>query len=131
MDVSVPRITLVCSHANNSARYTQPNGSDTLPSIPSVISRSQSRTFTHANLQPMRNSTSTLQVYGVPYSEHSSFFELTCFALSLDWGRMIATVNVGSEASRGKMAKWVERGEAERKKRGGAKVVEYRAEDYW
>ncbi|KAH9893379.1 DRMBL-domain-containing protein [Cubamyces lactineus] len=111
--------------------YTQPNGSDTLPSISSVISRSQSRTFTYANLQPMRNSTSTLQVYGVPYSEHSSFFELTCFALSLDWGRMIATVNVGSETSRGKMAKWIERWEAERKKRGGAKIVEYRAEDYW
>lgn len=96
-----------------------------------MITRSQGLGFTHANLQPMRNSTSTLQVYGVPYSEHSSFFELTCFALSLDWGRMIATVNVGSEASRGKMAKWVERWEAERKKRGGAKVVEYRAEDYW
>ncbi|KAI8996416.1 DNA repair metallo-beta-lactamase-domain-containing protein [Trametes punicea] len=111
--------------------YTPPNGSDTLPSIPTVISRSQSRTFTYANLQPMRNSTSTLQVYGVPYSEHSSFFELTCFALSLDWGRMIATVNVGSEASRGKMAKWVERWQAERKKRGGAKMVEHRAEDYW
>ncbi|KAI0628033.1 DRMBL-domain-containing protein, partial [Trametes polyzona] len=111
--------------------FTQPKGSDTLPSIPSVISRSQSRTFTHANLQPMRNSTSTLQLYGVPYSEHSSFFELTCFALSLDWGRMIATVNVGSESSRGKMAKWVERWEAERKKRGGAKMVDYRAVDYW
>ncbi len=102
-----------------------------LPSIPTIISRSQSRTFTQANLQPMRNSTSTLQIYGVPYSEHSSFFELTCFALSFDWGRMIATVNVGSEASRGKMAKWVERWEAERKKRGGAKVVDYRSSDYW
>ncbi|EIW58533.1 DRMBL-domain-containing protein [Trametes versicolor FP-101664 SS1] len=111
--------------------FTQPKGSDTLPPISTVITRSQGLGFTHANLQPMRNSTSTLQVYGVPYSEHSSFFELTCFALSLDWGRMIATVNVGSETSRGKMAKWVERWEAERKKRGGAKVVEYRAEDYW
>ncbi|OSD04737.1 DRMBL-domain-containing protein [Trametes coccinea BRFM310] len=111
--------------------YTQPSGSDNLPSIPTVISRSQSRSFNYANLQPMRNSTSTLQVYGVPYSEHSSFFELTCFALSLDWGRMIATVNVGSETSRGKMGKWVERWEAERKKRGGAKIVEHRAEDYW
>lgn len=36
---------------------------------------------------------------GVPYSEHSSFFELTCFALSLPGPdlRMIATVNVGNE----------------------------------
>ncbi|KAI0675859.1 DRMBL-domain-containing protein [Trametes maxima] len=111
--------------------FTAPNGSDTLPAISTVIERSQSRTFTHANLQPVRNSTATLQLYGVPYSEHSSFFELSCFALSLDWGRMIATVNVGSETSRGKMAKWVERWEAERKKRGGAKMVDFRAEDYW
>ena len=78
----------------------------------------------------MRNSTTALQVYGVPYSEHSSFFELTCFALSLDWNRMIATVNVGSESSRGKMAKWVERWEKERKSRGKVEVVKYREIDY-
>lgn len=38
-------------------------------------------------------------VLGVPYSEHSSFFELTCFALSLPGAdlKMIATVNVGNE----------------------------------
>lgn len=36
---------------------------------------------------------------GVPYSEHSSFFELTCFALSVPGPdvKMIATVNVGNE----------------------------------
>ncbi|KAF7795044.1 hypothetical protein EIP86_006188 [Pleurotus ostreatoroseus] len=111
--------------------FTAPAGTETLPSISSVISRAQSRTFTHANLSPMKNSTASLLLYGVPYSEHSSFFELTCFALSLDWVRMIATVNVGSESSRGKMSKWVERWEAERKKRGGARVVDYRAPDYW
>lgn len=44
---------------------------------------------------------------------------------------MIATVNVGSESSRGKMAKWVERWEAERKKRGVGIVVTPRHEDYW
>ena len=102
-----------------------------MPPVSSVIARSQQRTFTSANLSPFKNSTATLQVYGVPYSEHSSFFELTCFALSFDWGRMIATVNVGSEASRGKMAKWVEKWEAERKKRGKIEVVSHRAPDYW
>ena len=111
--------------------YTPTNGTDLLPSITSVISRSQSRTFTYANLTPMKNSTTSLTVYGVPYSEHSSFFELTCFALSFDWGRMIATVNVGSETSRGKMTKWVERWEAEKKKRGRTEIVPHRAPDYW
>jgi DNA cross-link repair 1A protein len=35
----------------------------------------------------------------VPYSEHSSFFELSCFALSMPGPdlKMIATVNVGNE----------------------------------
>ena len=79
----------------------------------------------------MKNSNGALLLYGVPYSEHSSFVELTCFALSLDWGRMIATVNVGREASRGKMAKWVEWWEAERRKRGVGEVVPFRAPDYW
>ncbi len=44
---------------------------------------------------------------------------------------MIATVNVGSENSRQKMAKWVQKWEAERKKKGNDYVVEYRQPDYW
>lgn len=102
------------------------------PSIDTIISRSQSRSFTYSDLRPVRNSTAALQVYPVPYSEHSSFFELTCFAMSFEWGRMIATVNVGSETSRAKMAKWVQKWEAERRKKGkGAPVVPYREVDYW
>lgn len=70
-------------------------------------------------------------MYPVPYSEHSSFFELTCFAMSFEWVKMIATVNVGSEASRGKMAKWVAKWEAERKKQGKDCIVPHRRDDYW
>ena len=95
-----------------------------------MISRTQTRTFTHASLYPSRNSNDALLLYGVPYSEHSSFFELTCFALSLDWGKMIATVNVGSEAARGKMERWMEKWDWERKKNGKG-VVGYRRADYW
>jgi DNA cross-link repair 1A protein len=115
--------------------YTPPAGTDLAPTIPAVISRSQSRAFDHTQLRPMRNSTAALQLYGVPYSEHSSFFELTCFALGVDWGRIIATVNVGSEGSRKKMAAWVERWEGERRKRAkegkGEVGVEPRDEAYW
>ncbi|KAJ3798933.1 DNA cross-link repair protein pso2/snm1 [Lentinula aff. detonsa] len=111
--------------------YIQPAGTDQTPSIPTIISRAQQNTFTHADLRQGRGSSSTLQVYPVPYSEHSSFFELTCFAMSFEWGKMIATVNVGSEASRGKMAKWVERWEKERKRQGRDYVVPSRKDDYW
>jgi DNA cross-link repair 1A protein len=51
--------------------------------------------------------------------------------MSLEWGKMIATVNVGSAISRGKMGRWVEKWEAERKKRGKTEVVNYRELNYW
>lgn len=111
-------------------RYTPPTGTDQLPTIASIISHPH-RGFNHTNLRPSRQSTSALQLFPVPYSEHSSFFELTCFAMSFDWGKMIATVNVGSENSRSKMAKWVAKWEVERKKRGKDEVVPYRHIDYW
>ncbi|KAI5119128.1 hypothetical protein M0805_005734 [Coniferiporia weirii] len=114
--------------------YAPPAGSDLSPSVPSVIARAQARCFSHEHLRPARNSGTQLAQYGVPYSEHSSFAELTCFALSVDWARIIATVNVGNAAGRGKMEKWVERWDAERKRRreaGSTGVVEFRTEDYW
>ncbi|KAF8074931.1 beta-lactamase-like protein [Lyophyllum atratum] len=110
--------------------YTQPAGTDQMPSVSSIILRPH-RGFSYTSLRPARNSTPSLQLFPVPYSEHSSFFELTCFAMSLNWGKMIATVNVGSETSRGKMAKWVSKWEAERKKRGKDTVVPYRHAEYW
>ncbi|KAE9398576.1 DRMBL-domain-containing protein, partial [Gymnopus androsaceus JB14] len=111
--------------------FTQPAGTDQVASIETIISRAQRNTFTYSDLHQGRGSSSTLQVYPVPYSEHSSFFELTCFAMSFEWGKMIATVNVGSETSRGKMAKWVESWEKERRKKGREYVVPSRKDDYW
>ena len=78
----------------------------------------------------MKGSDINLQVYAVPYSEHSSFFELTCFALSIEWEKMIATVNIGSDASRAKMNQWFERWKKEREKRKEP-IVQYRDIDYW
>ncbi|VDB99877.1 unnamed protein product [Peniophora sp. CBMAI 1063] len=110
--------------------YTPPVGNETLPSVASVVAKQPHREFGPTHLRPMRNSTSTHKLFGVPYSEHSSFYELTCFSLSLDWSRIIATVNVGSESSRGKIAAWVKKWDAERKRRGGA-MVPYRSLEYW
>ena len=96
--------------------YSPPAGTDMLPDVNMVIRRDQSRTFGDASLKPMRGSCRQFMMYGecggdragvegvmlmlgVPYSEHSSFFELTCFALSVPGPdvKMIATVNVGNE----------------------------------
>lgn len=110
--------------------YVQPSGTEQLPSVNTILNRTVQKTFTSDDLKPSKLSTSTLQMYPVPYSEHSSFYELTCFAMSLDWSKMIATVNVGSEKSRGKMARWVSKWEAERKKRT-QDIVSHRHLDYW
>jgi len=98
--------------------YSSPSSSVSGPntSIRSIISRGQSaRHFSYVDLQPSQKSSCNVQIFGVPYSEHSSFFELTCFAMSCDWGRMIPTVNVGSATSRAKMTKWLKRWESEKK----------------
>ncbi|PLW10338.1 hypothetical protein PCANC_19671 [Puccinia coronata f. sp. avenae] len=55
-----------------------------------------------------------VEIYGVPYSEHSSFFELSCFCMSFDWVRIIPTVNNGNPASRAKMKSWIDRWKTER-----------------
>lgn len=114
--------------------YSAPSGTDLVPSIPQLVARSQARNFTAASLTLTRNSNSTYRLYGVPYSEHSSFFELTAFALSIDVGKIIATVNVGTAKSRGMMGKWFEKWDAERRKRvkeGKEKILPYRSLDYW
>ena len=114
--------------------YSPPAGSDLMPSVSRIVASAQSRTFSYTSLQLGRNSSSALRHYGVPYSEHSSFSELTCFALSLDWTRIIATVNVGTPTGRAKMQSWIDKWDAERKRRreaGESNVVEYRSLDYW
>ncbi|KAF8557696.1 DRMBL-domain-containing protein [Imleria badia] len=110
--------------------YSPPSGSDLNGSIQSIISRGQSRHFSYTDLQPSQKSSYNIQIFGVPYSEHSSFFELTCFAMSCDWGRMIPTVNVGSPTSRAKMAKWLKRWESE-KRCTKPSVISPRTDDYW
>jgi DNA cross-link repair 1A protein len=118
--------------------YSPPKGTDLFPAISTVLARAQATSaFTARSMKPSRGSTDRVMLYGVPYSEHSSFLELTAFALSVDWVKMIATVNVGSAVSRGKMDKWFEKWAAERKarmrnSRGSHKgIVEARAVDYW
>ncbi|CAK5281927.1 unnamed protein product [Mycena citricolor] len=115
--------------------YSPPVGTTQSPTLASVISQTQAKSFSHENLRPARSARTpggdALQLFPVPYSEHSSFFELTCFALSVSWSRMIATVNVGSESSRGKMSRWIQKWEAERKKMKKGEMVPHRRSDYW
>ncbi|KAL7276096.1 DNA cross-link repair protein PSO2/SNM1 [Rhizina undulata] len=55
--------------------------------------------------------------YEVPYSEHSSFRELTMFACALNIGKILPIVNIGSPKSRDSMKIWLHKWESEKKKR--------------
>ncbi|PWN31329.1 DRMBL-domain-containing protein [Meira miltonrushii] len=111
--------------------YRPPAGMDTVsPSLERLINWNQGRTFGPSYLTSTRDSTMKYTIYGVPYSEHSSFFELTAFCLSVDYDRIIATVNVGNPNSRNKMARWFEKWKAEKKRRNG-EAVEPRSPDFF
>lgn len=114
----------------NIGRFSPPSGAGLVTDVPSMITKAQHKQFSWQDLKQMKGSNVNLQVYAVPYSEHSSFVELTCFALSTEWEKMIATVNIGSEASRAKMNKWFKCWKKEKSKRKES-IVQYRDIDYW
>lgn len=74
--------------------------------------------YSMRSLTPQRGSTSRASCFGVPYSEHSSFRELTMFCCALRIDKIVPTVNVGSAKSREKMKLWCDRWAVERKKNG-------------
>ncbi len=71
-------------------------------SLESII-RAGSADFCVAALKPSYK-LSCIKIYGIPYSEHSSFREQALFIVSLDIRRIVPTVNVYNEKSRVKMS---------------------------
>ncbi|KAJ4372145.1 DNA cross-link repair protein PSO2/SNM1 [Neocucurbitaria cava] len=100
--------------------YRPPNSRFTeSPSVQTVLhSQNWKSTFSMKDLVPQRGSTNRASCFGVPYSEHSSFRELTMFCCALRIDRIIPTVNVGSAKSREKMKAWCERWAIDKKKNG-------------
>ncbi|KAK6358477.1 hypothetical protein TWF730_007811 [Orbilia blumenaviensis] len=89
------------------------------PQVQTVLnSQAWKSNYGVAQMVPQRGSTAEVKCFGVPYSEHSSFRELTAFCCALDIVRIIPTVNVGSAKSREKMKMWFEKWAADRKKHG-------------
>jgi DNA cross-link repair 1A protein len=93
------------------------------PSIQTVLHGANWRSsYGMKELVPQRGSTREASCFGVPYSEHSSFRELTMFCMALRIEKVIPTVNVGSAPGRAKMKAWIERWMAERRKHGVVKI---------
>ncbi|KAK5691507.1 DNA cross-link repair protein PSO2/SNM1 [Elasticomyces elasticus] len=90
------------------------------PSVSSVLEGANWKSgFGMKDLVPQRGSSGRSSCFGVPYSEHSSFRELTMFCCGLRVGRVVPTVNVGSAKGRERMKGWIERWRVERGKMKG------------
>lgn len=100
--------------------YRPPNSRFTeSPAVQTVLhSQNWKSSFSMKDLTPQRGSTNRASCFGVPYSEHSSFRELSMFCCALRIDKIIPTVNVGSAKSREKMKAWCDRWAVDKKKNG-------------
>jgi DNA cross-link repair 1A protein len=124
LDSMKPHFTRVVGFRPTGWTYRPPAGR-TLenPPVSTVLHSAHWKTpFSVRDLTPQRGSTRESACFGVPYSEHSSFRELTMFCCALRIGRIIPTVNIGSQKSRERMKGWFEKWEAEKRKSGLYKV---------
>ncbi|KAL4920757.1 cytochrome P450-domain-containing protein [Aspergillus aurantiobrunneus] len=120
LDSMKPHFTRVVGFRPTGWTYRPPAGR-TLenPPVSTVLHSAHWQTpFSVCDLAPQRGSTRESACFGVPYSEHSSFRELTMFCCALRIGRIIPTVNVGSQKSRERMKFWFDKWEAEKRKSG-------------
>ncbi|CAO1639091.1 unnamed protein product [Sympodiomycopsis kandeliae] len=113
------------------------------PNLSALIARNYNtspQSLSYKSFSTTRDSTPVVKIYNVPYSEHSSFLELTCFIVGLGcqagYSRIIPTVNVGNSTSRKKMDNWIKKWKEEvvrRKKRMGnqANLELGRAREYF
>lgn len=120
LDSMRPHFTRVVGIRPTGWNYRPPAGR-TLdnPSVSTVLHSDNWKTsFSARDMVPHRGSTKESACFGVPYSEHSSFRELTMFCCALRIAQVIPTVNVGSSKSRERMKMWFERWEGEKKRSG-------------
>ena len=119
-----PHFSRIVGFRPSGWNYRPPNSRFTeSPSVQTVLhSDNWKSRYTMAELVPQRGSTRESNCFGVPYSEHSSFRELTIFCCALRIDKIIPTVNVGSAKSRERMKGWCEKWAMEKKKNGLYKI---------
>ena len=108
------------SNSNNNSKFN----------LRSFLNENFNRTFTHFNISSTTHSTHLVTVYTIPYSEHSSFFELTCFGLSINTAKFIPTVGVGNPYNRQRYQYYFNLWINERKNKPDL-ILNPRSSDYW
>lgn len=119
-----PHFSRIVGFRPSGWNYRPPNSRFTeSPAVQTVLNSNNWKShYSMAELIPQRGSTRDANCFGVPYSEHSSFRELTMFCCALRIDKIIPTVNVGSAKSREKMKAWCEKWAVDKKKNGLFKV---------
>lgn len=119
-----PHFSRIVGFRPSGWNYRPPNSRFTeSPAVQTILhSDNWKSRYSMAELTPQRGSTREANCFGVPYSEHSSFRELTMFCCALRIDKIIPTVNVGSAKSREKMKAWCEKWAMDKKKNGLLKV---------
>ncbi|KAI9829265.1 MAG: hypothetical protein M1826_005729 [Phylliscum demangeonii] len=121
-----PRFSRIIGFRPSGWNYKPPNSRFVeSPAVQTVLQSSNWKSsYSMADLVPQRGSTREASCFGVPYSEHSSFRELTIFCCALRIDKIIPTVNVGSAKSREKMKAWFEKWAMEKKKHGVYEIAD-------
>ncbi|KAL8996533.1 MAG: hypothetical protein Q9169_003970 [Polycauliona sp. 2 TL-2023] len=121
-----PHFSRIVGFRPSGWNYRPPNSRFTeSPAVQTVLhSDNWKSRYSMADLVPQRGSTREAHCFGVPYSEHSSFRELTMFCCALRIDKIIPTVNIGSAKSRERMKGWCEKWAMEKKKNGLYKVAD-------
>ncbi|KAL2037123.1 hypothetical protein N7G274_010119 [Stereocaulon virgatum] len=119
-----PHFSRIVGFRPSGWNYRPPNSRFTeSPSVQTVLHSDNWKSgYSMSELIPQRGSTRESNCFGVPYSEHSSFRELTMFCCALRIDKIIPTVNVGSAKSRERMKGWCEKWAMEKKKNGLYKI---------
>jgi len=119
-----PHFSRIVGFRPSGWNYRPPNSRFTeSPLVQTVLhSDNWKSRYTMHELVPQRGSTREASCFGVPYSEHSSFRELTMFCCALNIDKIIPTVNIGSAKSRERMKGWIEKWDQEKRKNGLFKV---------
>ena len=119
-----PHFSRIVGFRPSGWNYRPPNSRFTESPLVTTVLHSDNwkSKYSMAELVPQRGSTREASCFGVPYSEHSSFRELTMFCCTLRIDKIIPTVNVGSAKSREKMKMWCDKWAMHKKKNGLFKV---------
>ncbi|TGZ80648.1 DRMBL-domain-containing protein [Ascodesmis nigricans] len=110
-----PTFTHIVGFRPSGWSYKPPTSRAKEPRVEDVLwGREWRSRYSVEEMVPVKGATERARVYAVPYSEHSSFRELTMLMCGLEVGKVVPTVNVGSEKSRSAMRRWIEKWERQR-----------------